>query len=129
MTGTNGDREPNAGVPMNLPLRLMELDVRAALTQMEKVEVTLAYFGHRLPMVPLERAAFTERVETIAEELRWLRDRVAQAAGRAEQAEGLRPDGGLTRRSAVKPWSGTTSRRIPGPRRGCGDDGPAGAGR
>lgn len=113
---------------MNLPLRLMELDVRAALTQMEKVEVTLAYFGHQLPMVPLERAALTERVETIAEELRWLRDRVGQAAERAEQADS-KPDGGLTRRSAVKPWSGATSRRIPGPRRACGDDGPAGAGR
>ncbi|WP_152991206.1 hypothetical protein [Frankia sp. R43] len=119
MSGMDRQPEPEPECAENVALRLMELRARAALGQMEAVARDFVADAASLPLVPLERAAFGEKVETIAAELRWLAERVGQVAERVECGDGPRP--GAERSSAALP------RRIPRPRR-CGG-GTNGAGR
>jgi hypothetical protein len=70
----------------NLPLYLIERAVVTALESMEVAEVNLAYYATDLPTAPLEQVALDVRITALTEELRVVRDAMAQLTGRVEQA-------------------------------------------
>ena len=65
---------------------LIERKAESILEQFERVEAGVSLFRDDLGISPVEFAALGERMETISEELRWLRDRMGRIVGRLEQS-------------------------------------------
>ncbi|WP_239377488.1 hypothetical protein [Frankia sp. Cj5] len=87
----SGSCSSGPGSGENMAAHLIECQFEAVLTQLELLEDNFAYSRNELGATPLELAALRERLESVTEEVRWMRDQMGKLVGRLEHSRRRQP--------------------------------------
>ncbi len=78
----------------NLPLRLLHMECRVVVAQLEELAANLARHRERLPVLPLEYAALMEGTESVTKEAGWIVGMLAKLAEQEERRQSGNPSPG-----------------------------------